>query len=788
MEGDKLICRHCLLPVREDSTVKDSEGRVFCCHGCRDVYHLLRSEDLEEFYEKRKGWKPGPVETGPVSVEAFRDSIVKKDNYEVLDLSIGGIRCASCVWLIEKFLKRQEGVVSVRVNYGTHAARVVFDPEKTTLRDVLESFLKIGYRPLPATEAGVLEATIHEARDLLVRFGTGAFFSMQVMLISVALYAGYFQGISPLYKKIFQAIAWALATPVVFYAGHGFLKGLVRSVKNLSPSMDTLVGLGSMTAYLYSVVMVFRGGEVYFDSACMIVTIVLLGRYIETSARVRALKALLRFVEVYPQKAKLLRPDGTTEEVPVEDVKVGEVIEVLHSERLPLDGELLDEATELDESPITGEAMPVKKQRGDEVFAGTINLGPQIRVRVKKRASESLLKAVVKAVQEAQARKPPVQRVVDRVSGVFVTGVVLLAIVAGVYWAISSGPREAMLNAVAVLVVACPCALGLATPLALLQATTNSSEKGIVVKDTSAFERMPSSDVVCFDKTGTLTETTLRLRGVVTYGQLDEETLLDMAWALESKTLHPLRRVFYREREAFSAETVEIEPGKGVKGRTGVHHVVLGSGAYLRELGITLPELEVQPDEMAVYMAVDGQLEAVFFIEAPLKERAAEVVEFFKKKGLRPVILSGDREDTVREVARRLSIEEFYGGLTPFDKAEYIRNLMLKDKRVIMVGDGINDGPALKEAHLGIASHNATDLAVEASEVALLREDVSLLVDLFNLSKKTLRIIKENLLWAFTYNMVTIPLAVTGKLHPIVSAILMVISSVFVVLNSLRVR
>ncbi|RME63825.1 MAG: cation-translocating P-type ATPase, partial [Nitrospirae bacterium] len=550
------------------------------------MFHLLQAEGLEEFYQRRKNWRPGPVETGPVSVEPFKDCLKKQGDLIVLDMNIGGIRCASCVWLIERFLKKQKGIVSVRVNYGTHSARVVFDPEKTTLREVLEAVLRIGYRPLPATEAGILEATVHESRELLVRFGTGAFFSMQVMLLSVALYAGYFQGISPVYKKVFQVIAWVLATPVVFYAGQGFLKGLWRSLLNRSPSMDTLVGLGSLSAYLYSVGMIFTGGEVYFDSSCMIVTIVLLGRYIETGARLRSLKAMLRFVEIYPQKARLVRPDGTTEEVPVEEVKVGDIIEVLQSERIPLDGEILDGVTEIDESPLTGEALPVKKQRPEEVFAGTINLGPSVRVRVTRRASESLLKAVVKAVQEAQARKPPVQRIADRVSGVFVTTVVILAIGTCLYWVHAASIRDAILNAVAVLVVACPCALGLATPLALLRATTTCSERGIIVKDTSAFEKMPSATVVCFDKTGTLTEPSLRLKRTATFGALPEEELLDIAWAVESKTTHPLRRVFYRDRATPLAEKVEVVPGKGVRASVLGRDVVIGSGSYLSEMGI----------------------------------------------------------------------------------------------------------------------------------------------------------------------------------------------------------
>ncbi len=294
--------------------------------------------------------------------------------------------------------------------------------------------------------------------------------------------------------------------------------------------------------------------------------------------------------------------------------------------------------------------------------------------------------------------------------------------------------------------------------------------------------------MVCFDKTGTLTEATFKLNRIETYGQIDEEQLLDMAWALESKTVHPLKKVFYREGKTLTTGAVQVVPGRGVKGRVGGHDVVLGSGAYLRELGIRVPQLKISPDEMVVYMAVEGTLEAAFFVESPLKDNAQEVVKFFKQKGLWPVILSGDRQEAVGEIARRLSIEEFYGGLTPFEKAEYIRTLREKGKRVLMVGDGINDGPALKEAHLGVASHNATDLAVEAADVALLREDIGLLTTFYELCRRTMGRIRENLLWASGYNLVTIPLAITGKLHPIVSAILMVISSLLVVLNSLRIK
>ncbi len=782
-----MTCTHCLVPVKQTSAVYDTEGRVFCCHGCRGVYHLLKQQGLEDFYRKRRNWRPGPVETGTISPESFKDCLTKQGRYVALDLTVGGIRCGSCVWLIERFLRKQKGVLSVRVNYGTHSARVVFDPDRTTLKDVLEAFFRIGYRPIPLTEAEALEATRTEAKDLLVRFGTGAFFSMQVMLLSVALYAGYFQGIAPVYKKVFQVIAWVLSTPVVFYAGAGFLKGLVISIKKLSPSMDTLVGLGSLSAYAYSGAMVVAGGEVYFDSACMIITIVLLGRYIETVARLNSLKALVRFVEICPQQARLVQGD-TLREVPVEVLREGQVVEVLQGERFPVDGVVLEGTTEVDESMLTGEALPVKKTEGDEVFAGTVNLSTSVKVRITRRVSDSLLRGILRAVQEAQARKSPVQGLADRVSGVFVMLVIGLAAGTWFYWAALAGSKGAVLNSVAVLVVACPCALGLATPLAILRATTSASSSGIIVKNTAAFEVIPRADMLCLDKTGTLTETTLKLKEVFTYEGLTQEEALSLAGTIEARTNHPLKKAFQQWQVHASVQKVETVPGKGVVSVIDNKKVLIGSRDFLREHAIEVPVVQVPEEALVIYMAIQGRLGAVFVIEAPLKTMAREVVGFFQKRGLRVVLLSGDRQEAVRRLADRLDIDEANGGLTPFDKAQYIRDRLSEGSTVVMVGDGINDGPALKEASVGVASHNATDMAVESSDVALLREDLGLLKGLYMLSVKTLRIIRMNLLWAFGYNMITLPLAVAGKLHPIVSAILMAMSSVIVVLNSLRIK
>lgn len=789
-------CAHCMLPVRESGAItEEMDGRrvVFCCEGCRGVYHLLRDSGFGTFYERRRGWQPGPPAQTLLDTAAFSENVTELDGEMELDLRISGIRCASCVWLVENFLKRKTGVTSARVNYGTHRAHIRWDPSRgVDLEKVLGAIQSIGYTPRPLSSSAYEADVRRQRRDLLLRFGTAAFFSMQLMLYTVALYAGYFQGIEKDLKLIFQCIVWALTTPVVFYSGYPFMKNSLRSIKHGTLNMDTLVFLGSFSAYSYSVVAIFTGGEVFFDTSAMIITLILLGRYIETGAKWKAGETVSELMGLQPHEARL--SDGST--VPVSGVAAGDIISVIPGEKVPLDGLVLEGSSEVDESMLTGESKPPLKSAGSEIFAGTMNLNGRLLVRVSRVGRNTVLSQIIKVVEEAQERRAPIQALADRVVGWFVPAVVTVAAGAFTFWTVRSGDVSvSLMNAVSVLVIACPCALGLATPLAVLVSFSTASRKGILFKGGDTFEMASRTDLVVFDKTGTLTKGTPALTDVI---EADGgSSLLRYAASLEAGSEHPMARVITSayEGELLPVQDFKAVPGKGVEGKIEGLPSLLGNREFIKERGIEIPgPLSADYERLAaegktvVALAVGGRLRGLLAAVDTLRDEAASVVSGLRGKGIGSMMVTGDSTGVARHLAAKTGIGDVAAEVSPTGKADIVRGLKGKGHTVMMVGDGINDAPALVESHVGVAMGKATDIALESAEVVLMKDDLASVIDLLALARRSISIIRQNLLWAFSYNIIAIPLAVSGFLHPIFSALLMATSSLMVVGNSLRLR
>jgi Cu2+-exporting ATPase len=785
-----------MLPVRESAAIiEELEGRraVFCCEGCRGVYHLLRDSGFESFYERRSGWQPGPPTQSPLDTAAFAENVTESDGAVELDLRISGIRCASCVWLLENFLKKKTGVTSARVNYATHRAHVRWEPSRgVDLEKVLRAVQSIGYTPRPLSSSAYEADVRSERRDLLLRFGTAAFFSMQLMLYTVALYAGYFQGIEENLRITFQCIAWALTTPVVFYSGYPFMRNSVRSLRHGALNMDTLVFLGSFSAYAYSVVAIFTGGEVFFDTSAMIITLILLGRYIEAGAKWKAGETVSELMVLQPREARL--GDGSV--VPVSGVAVGDVLSIIPGEKVPLDGMVLEGSSEVDESMLTGESKASLKSSGSEMFAGTMNLNGRLLMRVSRVGGNTVLSQIIKVVEEAQQRRAPIQALADRVVGWFVPSVLAMAIGAFAFWVARTGDVPAsLMNAVSVLVIACPCALGLATPLAVLVSFSSASRKGILFKGGDTFEMASRADVVVFDKTGTLTKGAPALTDVVEVP--GGGPLLRYAASLEAGSEHVMARVI---TSAYDGERLPVEgfkavPGKGVQGKIEGLPSLLGSREFITERGIEVPgpllgdsERLTAEGKTVVVLAAGGRVWGILAAMDYLREEAPSVVRGLKGKGIGSMMVTGDSAGVAGYLAARAGIEDVAAQVSPTGKADIVRGLKDKGHTVMMVGDGINDAPALVEAHVGVAMGKATDIALESAEVVLMKDDLSSVNDLVLLARRSISIIRQNLLWAFSYNIVAIPLAVSGLLHPIFSALLMATSSLMVVGNSLRLR
>ena len=798
-----LRCDHCLLAFPEREAVRADVGgaaRVFCCTGCRGVAELIAAEGLSGFYAGRRWDEPGLAADPerPVDTAAFRDAVRRVDGLAELDVYIDGIRCASCVWLNERLLARLPGVASARVNYATHRARVRWDPAAATLEGVLGRIRAGGYDPKPYTESERQRAQDAETKDLLIRLGTAFFLASQLMIYSAALYAGYFQGMEPGMRRLMEVIALGLTLPVFLYSGAPFLRSAARGLRAGRFNMDVLIALGSGAALAYSAYEMAVGGEVYFDTAAMIVTLVLAGRYVEARARGRASEAVARLSRLLPREARV-RGRGL---VPLAAVAVGELVEVVPGERVPVDGEVVEGVSEVDEALLTGEARPVAKRPGAAVIGGTVNLHGAFTLRVTRVGEDTVLSGIARAVESAQAEKPRLQALADRVTGWFVPAVLVLAVATVALHLVRGAPaHQALMTGIAVLVIACPCSLGLATPIAVLLATGEATARGLLARNGDVLERAAGATHVVLDKTGTLTRGRPVLREVVLFeGAPARDEVVRLVAAVERRSEHSLGKALVEAARALPGPDREVQefravPGRGVRGVVEGVVVLVGSRAFLAEAGIAVPAEAIQRaapfesgGDTVLCAAVAGRLAALLVVSDVLREEAPPALRELRELGLELAIVSGDGAATTAALAVRAGIDRVVAEATPLEKERELARLQAAGARVLMVGDGINDAPALTRADVGVAMGRGTDVTLESADAVLVRDDLRLLPALVRIGRRTTRVIRQNVFWAFFYNVVAIPLAVAGALHPIVAAAAMAASSLFVVGNSLRVR
>ena len=797
---EPVSCTHCLQETSRASAIIveiNGENKVFCCKGCLGVYKLIHSNSLDAFYNQRCDWQPGPPATEvKLHASAFSDTVCITGNEHQIELLLSGIRCASCVWLIEKFLVKFDGVVSIRVNYATHKAIIIWNSEKVSLEHILNAIRSIGYLPHPCHGNASADLFAREKQDLLLRFGTAGFFSMQLMLFTAGLYAGFFEGIEARYRLAFQLISWALATPVVFYSGYPFISSAFRSLRRLRLNMDVLVTLGTLSAYCYSIAMIAYGGEIFFDTSAMIITFIILGRFLEAGSRLKASNAIAELAELQPHEALLLSRNGETNMVPIASVKIGDRIEIIPGDRIPLDGTVVEGEAEVNEAMLTGESNPVLKEPGSKVFAGSFSMNGRLSISVTGNAGNTLLSQIIHTVEEAQARKAPIQGIADKTAGYFVPATIVLAFATFFYWKLTSASTvTALMNAVSVLVIACPCALGLATPLAILVGTTSAGKRGILVKGGDIFETVSKTTMVILDKTGTITTGKPSITDLHDYGI--SPSFLQHVAALETASEHPTGRTLVAawQGELLTTEQFKTTPGRGVAGVIEGALWRAGSRAFMDEERVQIDNeqrartaLLEDEGKTVVMVACGNKLAGVIGMIDDLRSDALPLIEGLRKKGLALKILTGDNRGVADYIAARCGITEVEAGLGPLEKAAVIRSLKAKGEFVMMVGDGINDAPALTEADIGVTLGHASGIALESASVAILGDNLRLINTLIKSSSQCFSIIRQNLFWAFSYNLIALPLAMSGVLHPMISALLMVVSSLVVVGNSLRLK
>ncbi|HBG06404.1 MAG: copper-translocating P-type ATPase [Geobacteraceae bacterium GWC2_58_44] len=798
-ETEKDSCFHCGVEIPAGVLIQESGSAgtlSFCCRGCQGAYMLICEAGLADFYRRRNWSEPG------VPADAFQGSyhdgylsrfIYPCNETSAIDIIIDGIHCASCVWLNEKILGRLDGVQDVRVNYATGRARVVFDPHAVSPAVIFSRIAEIGYGPRPYTRSAAREGARLEQRDLLYRFGTAIFLTMQLMAYSFALYAGYFQGIDSRIKGYLQIFSLLVTTPVVFYSGWPFLTGAWRGIVNRTPNMELLIAIGALSSYSYSAYATLAGGEVYFETAAMIVTLILAGRLLENSARRKAAGGVERLLGLCAGQAHRFRGDAL-ETVDPAELRAGELILVGPGERFPVDGRIIEGSTDVDESPATGEALPVFKNTGDRVIAGSSNLTGAVRVFCIREAAESFIARVARLVEEAQSRRAPIQGLADRVSAYFVPAVLFLAMVTFCWQNLAGAPfGDSLMSALAVVVIACPCALGLATPTAILAGTGAAALGGVIFKGGDILERLSRVNLAVFDKTGTLTCGSPELIDIRPAPGTDPRELLSMAASVESGSRHPIGTAI-REHAAANGipcttgSELKVVAGGGVTGKVAGELVAVGSGRFLAGLGVSAlsGDIEAASGAMVVCVARAGRYCGAIIMKDRVREDAPELISYFTRAGIGTLLLSGDRQESTGEAAAGLGIGAGIGELLPEEKASRIDALRLEGATVLMVGDGINDAPALSAADVGCAVAGGTDIAIETSDLVLVKPNLERLAFAHLMARRTMSVVRQNLAWAFLYNVIGIPLAMTGRLTPIYAAAAMALSSLCVVGNSLR--
>ncbi|MHB1555327.1 MAG: heavy metal translocating P-type ATPase [Acidimicrobiales bacterium] len=715
-----------------------------------------------------------------------KEGSVARDHVE---LAIGGMTCASCAARIEKRLNKLPGV-DATVNFASEHAAVAFDPAQATVDELIGAIEAVGY------EASVPEGVGEEdpARPYRRRL---------VLAVALSVPLAIFAWIPGSRPPGWEWVSLALATPVVFYAGWPFQRAAAQNARHGAVSMDTLISVGTLAAWVWSTVVVAAGIStgVYFDTAGAITALILLGRYLEAKAKRRSGEAIRKLLELGAKEAHVLR-DGEEVLVRVEALAVGDRFVVRPGERIATDGVVVSGTSAIDQSMLTGEPVPVEVGPADSVAGATVNTSGRLVVEATRVGASTALAQITRLVAAAQAGKAPVQRLADRVSAVFVPVVIAVALLTLVGWLLvgAAAATAAFSAAVAVLVIACPCALGLATPTALMVGTGRGAELGIVIKGPEVLEQTRQVTTIVLDKTGTLTEGKMAVSGLVPADGVGEDELLRLAASAEDPSEHPIARAiaaFGRQRlgalragEGFSARA-----GLGVEAVVDGRAVVVGRPSMLGDWAIALPERLARAaaslessGSTVVAVAADGDILGLVAVADHVKETSRQAVAELRALGLTPVLLTGDNERAAQAVAREVGIDRVLAGVLPADKAAEIARLQAMGEVVAMVGDGVNDAPGLAQADLGLSIGTGTDVAIEASDLTLVAGDLRAAADAIRLSRRTLRTIKGNLFWAFAYNVAAIPLAVAGIVNPIVAAAAMAFSSVFVVTNSLRLR
>lgn len=786
-------CFHCgeVNPPQSKFSVKiNGQPQPMCCPGCEAVAQTIVDSGLTSYYTHRsetaeKSSSLIPEELSALvhyDLELIQEDFVKKQGeVSEITLTIEGITCAACAWLIEKKLRTLTGLIFINVNTTLHRVIIRWDDEQLKLSHILKEIQTVGYKayPFQVNQQEIIYTEL--AKSYLKRLGLSGIATMQVMMFALALYSDFFSGMDEHFIEYFRWVSLIFATPVLLYSAQPFYFSAWRNIRNKTLGMDIPISIALLGAYSASAYATFVGrGEVYFESVSMFTFLLLLGRLLELRARRKASETSSNLLRLLPSMATLIPNDKQTSEtlIPAKSLKIDDVILVKAGETIPIDGIITKGASNIEESMLTGEHIPVKKQQESPVFAGTVNISSPLTIQVTKTLNNSLIAEIIQLQDNAQLNKPRIEIIADIVSRYFVAALLVIATLTYITWSYIA-PEQAFWITLSVLVATCPCALSLATPMALTCATARLNKHGLLIKQHHVLETVNKIDHMIFDKTGTLTAGNFKLLKTQLFSDHTEQEVIDLAAQLERNSEHPIAQAFKHEQK----NTVDIEevmsvPSQGMQARFKNKMVKLGHAKFC-----STPDLV--SNETVIYLTLDGKLIAAFDLGDKLRESAVSIIQYCQQKNIKTSLLTGDISQKGDEIVAMLNIDYLEKGVTPQEKLQYLQARQ-KTEHVLMVGDGINDAPVLAGAHVSIALGNGTDLAKNSADVILLGDDLNKIAFLSQTAQKTTKIIKENLAWAIGYNLIIVPLAVMGLVPPYIAVIGMSFSSLIVVSNSLR--
>ncbi|ANV98750.1 copper-translocating P-type ATPase [Helicobacter enhydrae] len=785
-------CNHCqnIFPKEALIEVDEAEEKFFfCCNGCKNAFFLLKEYHIEGFYSKIKTLTPiqkiPQLESAYYDNEAFVQHYVKKleGGGEQVEFVIGHIHCSACVWLIENVIAQMQGVEDIQIHYTNHRAKIKWNPQKTKLSTIVQTIYDLGYDVSVGHLSEAKEK--QQKREYYIKLIVAVFCTMNVMWIAVAQYAGYFQGMQEGVRELLGIASWILASPVLFYSGSIFYQNAYTALKRGMVGMDTLVFSGAFLTYVYSIYAFFVGGETYFESVSMILTFVLVGKFLEVSGRNSAGEVLELLYAQIPQSVRVIRGGERVQVLP-QNVEVGELIEVFAGEKIALDGVLVSSNALLDERALSGEAEPTSKQSGDCILSGSVNLFENFIYEARKSFEESALNHLIVLMEDSLKHKPQIENLANTLSSKFSKGVLALALMTlGVY--LYGGDSRALSVAVSVIIIACPCALALATPISSIVGLGRAYQEGILFKQSRFLETLSRIDYVCFDKTGTLTQGEPQ---VIDEKRLGDYDVAQLRAFLECST-HPIAQgvleYLPKAQGDYVVRDFKVLECRGIEARVGDDVMCGGSEEFLKEKGVIV-EGDQSWSGSFFGFALNGKLQGVFLLQDRLKSDSLALIEGLKKMGIGMCILSGDRESSVKEVAEELGIQTYFSQHSPTQKLEVVQSLRQEGKKIAMIGDGINDILALTQSEVGMSIVDKSDLALHSSDIVLLEDKMSLVLGAFVIARQTFKNIKQNIAFSVLYNCITIPLAMMGYVLPIVAALSMSMSSLVVVGNALRLK